>query len=111
MISSNSILKILASSSIIALMTGCASCCSNYCEEHPVIKTVYLKQTLPPLPKDPEFVPYSVNSIVLNGEELYTLTKGDAAIMAANWIEFRDYSKKIKNQYHLLDVNETINTK
>lgn len=109
MISLKSVLKISASFSILALISGCS--CDKYCLEHPVIKNVYMKQQVPPLPKDPVFVPYSVKSIVLNGEELYTLTKGDAALMASNWIDFRDYTKKIKNQYNALDVNSSINTK
>ena len=101
--------KTLGSFSLLFIMTGCAS--DQYCLEHPQIKTVYIKQQIPQLPNEPVFQPYQVRFIVLNGEELYTLTKSDAALLAADWIDFRDYTKKIKNQYELLENAQEASTK
>ena len=106
MISLKSVLILSASFSILVLLSGCS--CKEYCLKNPVIKTVYVEQQVPVLPESPVFVPYSFKSIILNGEEVYTITKGDAAILAANWIDFRDYTRKIKNQYeHRTEINSS----
>lgn len=87
------------------LFTGC---CGTICKPEVIHDVQYIKQSVPELPAKPVFVPYNVQVVDINNTAVYFLTKEDASLMAANWIDFRDYSFKLENIIKSLDSNTSL---
>jgi len=63
------------------------------CIKDLTIDTQYQNKECPkPKPK-PEFTPYEVVIMEINGEEYYALPKSEATKMITNWISYQEWSE------------------
>ncbi len=107
------ILKVLVSSFILLLFTGCWPC-----PEPEIIvrdKLVYIDKPIPEINKPPVQMSYNVDYIKFNNKTYYLISLGDGAIMMSNYDRYKIWSlnnydilKELKRNYRIYkDDNKT----